>query len=89
MGQEIGDLKSQSPRYFVPVLVFNFVNCHIAHRCDLPDSTLTDPFSTLSLSSANSIVPNTDGINTYRSDNVSLLNWDVSVFQIIHRTSLP
>lgn len=26
-----------------------------------------------------SIVPNTDGINTYRSDRVSLLNWDVRV----------
>ncbi|TFK31837.1 pectin lyase fold/virulence factor [Crucibulum laeve] len=24
------------------------------------------------------VVPNTDGINTYRSDNVSLLNWDVT-----------
>ncbi|KAF8878075.1 pectin lyase-like protein [Infundibulicybe gibba] len=24
------------------------------------------------------IVPNTDGINTYRSDNVSLLNWDIT-----------
>ncbi|KAJ7871489.1 pectin lyase fold/virulence factor [Mycena olivaceomarginata] len=24
------------------------------------------------------IVPNTDGINTYRSDNISLLNWDIT-----------
>ncbi|KDR70737.1 hypothetical protein GALMADRAFT_144615 [Galerina marginata CBS 339.88] len=28
--------------------------------------------------SGKNIVPNTDGIDTYRSDNVSLLNWDVT-----------
>lgn len=25
-----------------------------------------------------SLVPNTDGIDTYRSDNISLLNWDIT-----------
>ncbi|KAK7683589.1 hypothetical protein QCA50_013427 [Cerrena zonata] len=37
------------------------------------NATNTDP-----LYAGQNIVPNTDGINTYRSDNVSLLNWDIT-----------
>ncbi|KAI0074347.1 pectin lyase-like protein [Panus rudis PR-1116 ss-1] len=37
------------------------------------NATNTDP-----LYKGQNIVPNTDGINTYRSDNVSLLNWDIT-----------
>ncbi|CAL1709758.1 unnamed protein product [Somion occarium] len=37
------------------------------------NATNTDP-----LYVGQNIVPNTDGIDTYRSDNVSLLNWDIT-----------
>ncbi|KAF9463234.1 pectin lyase fold/virulence factor [Collybia nuda] len=37
------------------------------------NATNTDP-----LYIGKNIVPNTDGINTYRSDNISLFNWDVT-----------
>jgi len=37
------------------------------------NATNTDP-----LYVGQNVVPNTDGINTYRSDNVTLLNWDIT-----------
>jgi polygalacturonase len=37
------------------------------------NATNTDP-----LYKGKNVVPNTDGINTFRSDNISLMNWDVT-----------
>ncbi|KAE9404094.1 pectin lyase-like protein [Gymnopus androsaceus JB14] len=53
-------------------------NCVAESRDVIYDGMLCNATNTNPEFAGTNLVPNTDGIDTYRSDNISLLNWDIT-----------